>query len=102
MPDGDYIPLPRLDPRRLLATSQPFGSLAPAMPRTDPRGSTFIDRLPKVSADEMQPFGAGEIPTAALMRALGYAIKPDRNVIKPEQPMSMADPVYRGYIQRDI
>jgi hypothetical protein len=72
------------------------------IPTADPRGSNFIERLPSVPQKEMQPFGAGEIPTAALMRQRGFAIKPDRNVISPDAPLRMSDPIYRGYIQRDI
>lgn len=58
------------------------------VPRPDPRGSTFNTRLPRAPVEEMKPFGAGEIPAAALLYSRGIAANPDRMIYSPYDIMN--------------
>ena len=92
------VPMPRPRPE-----AQPFGSLSPVpMPQPDPRGSTFNQRIPGSPVEEMAPFGRGEIPSALLLRMLGYGPRPDMNAIHPDGVMQDSDPVSQSYRQRNI
>ena len=80
-----------------LLNPQPIGGVTPPpffkqqqvpMPQPDPRGSTFVQRLPPILRGG-PTFGADVVPSELMMHKLGYGSRPDKNVYSPYDIMNV-------------